>query len=106
MLPVALLISDRNLGDRVKALWGDPLDPTVQGAFALEKMARAAVVGQLLDSDSVRGKTKVISLASHVNSIFLKDEDKQELPGRAAVMLELNCSGGTLTARTGPGANL
>jgi hypothetical protein len=106
MVPIALLISDRNLGDRVKALWGDPLDPTVQGAFALEKLARAAVVGQLLDSDSARGKTKVISLAASVNSIFLKDEDKKELPGRAAVMLELNVSGGTLTARIGPGANL
>jgi hypothetical protein len=102
--PVALLISDRRLGDRQKALWGDPADPTIPGAFALEKLTRPAVTGQLLDS--ANGKQKVICLPTMADSIFLKDEDKKELPGRAAVMLELECSGGTLTARIGPGSSL
>jgi len=106
MQPIALLISDRRLGDRVKALFGDAADPTVPGAFALEKIARPAVTGKLLESDPNTGKTKVISVPAAMNSIFLKDEDKQELPGRAAVMLELHCSGGTLIARIGPGSSL
>jgi hypothetical protein len=104
MQPVALLISDRRLGDRVKALWGDPADNTIPGAFALEELVLPAVTGQILNSAD--GKAKVISIPAAINSIFLKDEDKQELPGRAAVMLELHCNGGTLQARIGPGANL
>jgi hypothetical protein len=104
MQPVALLISDRRLGDRVKALWGDPADLTVPGAFALEKLTRPAVTGQLLNS--ANGRQKCISIPANCQSIFLKDEDKQELPGRAAVMLELHTSGGTLTARIGPGSSL
>jgi hypothetical protein len=104
--PIGLIISDRLLGDRVKALFGDPLDATVPGSFALAQLAMTALTGKLLPSDLGTGKTKVISTPANVDSIFLKDEDKQELPGRSAVMLEINCIGGTVEARIGPGSSL
>ncbi len=104
MQPVALIISDRRLGDRVKALWGDPDDNTVPGAFALEEVVRPAVTGQLITGS--QGLSNVVSAPAHVTSLFLKDDDRQELPGRAAVMLELHITGGVLQATLGPGPNL
>lgn len=104
MLPVAIVCSDRRLGDRVKALFGDPEDTTVPGAFALAELALPEVTGQIVDGDGTIAN--VVATPGAKNSIFLKDEDQQDLPGRAAVMLEIHCRGGSLEARIGPGANL
>ena len=102
--PAALLISDRILGDRVKALWGDAADATAPGAFALAELALPAVTGQLISAAAGRGG--ILAEPKNCYSIFLKDEDRQELPGRAAVSLELTCRGGTLETHTDPGPTL
>lgn len=102
--PVALLISDRDLGDRVKALWGDPADATVPGAFALAEFVLPQVTGQLISAQP--GKGGVLSEPKNLYSLFLTEEDRKELPGRAAVSLELLCRGGTLETTTDPGPTL
>lgn len=104
LLPIALLISDRRLGDRVKALWGEAEDPTVPGAFALAEIALPAVTGRLLEN--TEAKDGVVVQPFDIQSIFLRDTDKQDLPGRAAVKLELHCKGGTLEANLGVGPTL
>ena len=102
--PVALLVSDRILGDRLKALWGDDADPTAVGAFALAELALPEVTGQLISAAA--GKGGVICEPRQSSSFFLKDNDRQELPGRAAVALELICRGGTLETTNDPGPTL
>jgi hypothetical protein len=102
--PISLLISDRVLGDRVQALWGDPDKVSFPGAFALAELALPAVTGQLLVGNN--GKDGAICEPVTLSPLFLQDQDRKDLPGRGAVMLELRVTGGTLQARTGPGANL
>lgn len=102
--PIVLLISDRVLGDRDKALWGDPEDASNPGAYALAALALPAVTGQLLAA--APGLGAVVSAPASASPIFLQDDDQQNLPGRAAVALELHCRGGTLTAPLQAGSNL
>lgn len=102
-LPVALLMSDRVLGDRQQALHGAPAAgdlPAVAGAFALQEIALAAVTGRLLAPGGGLGGV----LCQPVTATVLTVEDtKKKLPGRACVELDLDCTGGTLEAATGPG---
>ena len=94
-LPVTLLISDRVLGDRTTALYGDNTTPGAQG---LMELVLPAVTGLILPPPW--GVT-----CEPVNSSVLivkNQKEKQNLPGRAAVALELHCSGGNLQAAIGP----
>jgi hypothetical protein len=95
ILPVALLISDRVIGDRTKALFGSAAN---LGAYALAELALPVVTGRLLDNPN--GVT-----VEPVNTsvlIIKNQKEKQNLPGRAAVALELQCRGGNLQAPLGP----
>lgn len=105
-LPVALLISDRVTGNRLAALYGaaatDKL-PAIAGAEPLKEIALAAVTGQLINGEPGKGNV----LCSPTTSTVLTVEDaKRKLPGRACIELDLECSGGTLEAATGPGPTL
>ena len=93
-LPVALLLSDRVLGDRQAALYGTDTNP---GAFSLLELALPAVTGVLLANP--RGVlVKPVTAAV----VTVKDEART-LPGRACVELDLDCTGGTLSASLGAG---
>lgn len=96
--PVAILISDRVIGTRTQALYGGPNNP---GAYALAALAVPLVSGQLLANPN-----GVISVPTHESVIVLKKDEKQNLPGRAAVALELECKGGWLEAPLGAGPTL
>ena len=95
MLPVALLISDRMIGDRVAALYGNATTP---GAYGLVEAALPVVTGMLLAPPN-----GVTSEPAGTTVLIVKNEkEKQNLPGRAAVALELHCHGGNLQAQLGP----
>lgn len=96
LLPVTLLISDRKLGNRTAALFGDGTD---LGAYGLLELALPVVTGRLLENPN-----GVTSAPAHASVLIVKNEkEKQNLPGRAAVALELHCRGGSLQAQLGPG---
>jgi hypothetical protein len=87
--PVALIISDRVIGSRKEALWGNATTP---GAMGLMELTLPAVCGQLIDNPN-----GVVSEPSHVSVMSVKDTAKK-LPNRIAVILEVKCRGGRLEA--------
>lgn len=91
-LPIALLISDRVMGDRQAALFGSDDTP---GAYALAEGALEAVTGLILDNP---GGVKCLPLTMGALSI---EDIQKKLPGRAVVELDVECTGGTLTASLG-----
>lgn len=100
-LPVALLISDRVLGNRQTALFGGAVGATeTPGAYGLQKAALEAVAGQLIDE-----APRVVCTPTQSAVVDIEDVQKK-LPGRAALEVDLDCTGGTLTAALGPGPNL
>jgi hypothetical protein len=88
-LPVALLISDRVLGNRKAALYGDDSTP---GAFGLAELVLPAVTGLLLPNPN-----GVISEPQNTSIMSLNDTAKK-LPNRITVVLELQCRGGWIEA--------
>ena len=94
-LPVALLIGDRQMGSRVEALYGNANTP---GAYGLVELALPAVTGMLIAPPN--GVTCEPVSCSVL--IVKNQKEKQNLPGRAAVALELHCTGGNLQANLGP----
>jgi hypothetical protein len=98
-LPVDILVSDRVLGNRTAALYGDDNN---LGAFALAALAVPSVSGQLLPNPS-----GVVSYPVNESVLIVKNKaDKQNLPGRAAIAIELECKGGWLEAPLGAGPTL
>jgi len=98
---VALLISDRVLGNRNTALFGDGTAAT-PGAHKLAALTLPLVTGQLLVNPG-----GVVCTPSHSDVIIVKNQkEKQNLPGRAAVALELECQGGWLEAALAVGPTL
>jgi len=93
-LPVVLLISDRVMGDRKAALWGNNLTP---GAMGLAELVLPAVTGQLIANPA-----GVVSEPQNTSVMTLKDTDKKELPNRIVVAMELQCRGGRLEATLDP----
>lgn len=87
---VALLISDRVLGDRSAAIFGGPSNP---GCLALKDVAIAAVCGPLI-SNPAGCDVQPVS----VDLMFVErvEESSTKLPGRAACLVELVVSGGSL----------
>lgn len=96
--PVAILISDRVLGTRTQALYGSANN---QGAFNLSALAVPYVVGQLINNPA-----GVVSVPTSESSLVLKQADKANLPGRAAVALELDCKGGWIETYLNTGVTL
>jgi hypothetical protein len=96
--PVAILISDRVLGTRTAALYGGPNNP---GAFALAALAMPFVTGQLINNPG-----GVIARPASESTLILKAADKQNMPGRAAVALEIQCQGGWIEAALNDGPTL
>lgn len=96
--PIAVLVSDRVIGTRQVALYGNDKN---QGAFALAALAVPFLTGQLLPNPA-----GVISLPTSESVLNLKREDKQNLPGRSAVVLEFDCKGGWIEAPLGIGPTL
>jgi hypothetical protein len=100
MLPVALLMSDRVLGDRKQALWGDLAadgSQTTPGAMGLMEMVLPAVTGLLLPNPK-----GVVVEPARGEVMAVKDTEK-DLPSRITVSLELHCRGGYLEADLGTG---
>jgi hypothetical protein len=98
---VALLISDRVLGNRTTALYGDGTNAT-PGAHKLVKFTLPLVIGQLLNNPN-----GVVSVPTSADVIIVKNEkEKQNLPGRSAVALELECQGGWIEAALAVGPTL
>lgn len=100
-LPVVLLISDRVVGDRVKAMYGDlAANPPIYGADGLKELVLPAVTGLLI------ADPKTVCEPTGASVFVVKDKMQQNLPGRSAVALELQVRGGTIAADVGPGAVL
>lgn len=99
MVPVLLLISDRVLGDRVTALYGNPAaQPPVLGAYGLHELVLPVVTGQL-----VTAPAKAVSVPISSSLFVVKDKQQTNLPGRSAIALEVQVRGGVLEANIGPG---
>jgi len=96
--PVAILISDRVIGTRTQALYGGVTNP---GAFNLAALAVPFVAGQLINNPG-----GVVSVPTSESSMILKQADKTNLPGRAAVALELDCKGGWIETYLNAGITL
>jgi len=92
VLPVAILISDRVMGDRKAALWGDA---STAGADALKELVLTAVTGLLLPNPG-----GVLCEPVNVTVMTVRDTEK-DMPGRVAVALEVNCRGGIIEAQLG-----
>ena len=88
-----LLISDRVLGKRTTALYGDGTTAT-PGAHKLTAFTLPLVTGQLINNPN-----GVVSAPTTADVVIVKnDKEKQNLPGRAAVAQELECKGGWIEA--------
>ena len=97
----ALIISDRIIGKRSTALYGDGTAAT-PGAHKLVAFTLPQVTGQLLPNPN-----GVVSTPKLADVMIVKNEkEKQDLPGRAAVMLELECKGGWIEAPLAAGVTL
>lgn len=94
-LPVMLLVSDRVLGNRTQALWGD-VQPdgtaTTPGAMGLAEMVLPAVAGLILAAPAA-----VIGEPKSLTVLRVKDTEK-DLPARVCAGLELECRGGYVEA--------
>ena len=91
-LPVALILCDQVLGDRGAALWGAP--PQNPGAFGLAKIVLPIVTGRLLDAPA-----PVTCHPTRCGVLALGDTARE---GRAAVELDLECAGGSLSFAASP----
>ncbi len=96
-LPVGLAVSDRVLGDRSAALWGNDETP---GTVNLVELALPAVTGLLIAAAG--GKGGVRSEPVRVGVMSVRDTE-QELPSRVAMLVELECRGGYLESGLPPG---
>lgn len=95
-LPVVVICSDRVLGDRTAAWWGSDSE---EGAYALAESVLPAVTGQLLPNQAgPAGGSGVLCAPKSISKALVKSDDK-DLTGRAAAMVELECTGGVLEAR-------
>ncbi|HEY4414472.1 MAG TPA: hypothetical protein VGO57_02175 [Verrucomicrobiae bacterium] len=90
VLPVAVLVSDRQIGDRTTALFGNDETP---GAFGLSALALPLISGQLISNPG-----GVVAMPVSESVVILKDQERENLPGRAVVAVEIECQGGTMTA--------
>ena len=91
-LPVGLLISDRVLGSRQKALSGD--GAAVVGAMGLMELLLPAVSGELLAPRPGPPQTaRVVVEPKSVGVMSVRDTEKK-LAGRVSVCLEVDCVGG------------
>lgn len=92
-IPIAILISDRVIGNRSTALWGDDKTP---GAFGLTELVLPAVTGQLIaNPNGVRCEPSSTAVMT------VRDTEKK-LPARVTVCLEVECVGGRLEAAVSP----
>lgn len=94
-----VIMSDRVLGRRYDALYGNAQTP---GAFGLQALALPKLAGQLIANPG-----GVVVTPKEVTVLILKNEkEKQNLPGRAAVVLEVDCQGGWMETILGKGPTL
>jgi len=91
MLPVALLISDRVLGSRQEALYGNEDTP---GAIRLADLTRPAVTG-LVFAPGSDGLPGVLAEPIRCGVMAVRDTEG-DLPSRVGMALELECKGGYL----------
>lgn len=90
VLPVAVLVSDRQIGDRTTALFGNANTP---GAYGLSSLALPFVSGQLIVNPG-----GVVAMPMGESVVILKDAERENLPGRAVVAVEVECQGGWMRA--------
>jgi hypothetical protein len=91
IFPVALMISDRVMGDRTAALLGNGQTP---GAMGLKDLVLPAVTGQLVPNPS-----GVVCVPKRAYVMSVK---KKDLPNRIAYCVELECRGGRMDANVSP----
>ena len=96
--PVAIIISDRVLGNRTQALYGGP---TNQGAYGLVALAIPFISGQLIANPN-----GVIAKPQSSSTWHVSDKDKPSIPGRAGIVLEVECQGGWIEAPLDAGPTL
>lgn len=99
-LPICLMISDRVLGDRQRkdALLGNDNTPGAQG---LVDLTLPAVFGMLIQPNA--GPPAVSGIKCIPTDISQINVVQKDLPGRVAMGIVLECTGGIYTANTGPG---
>ena len=98
-IPMVVIVCDRVLGNRRDALYGNDKTP---GAYGLEALALPFITGQLLDNPA-----GVVSKPVNSTILIVKNKtDKQNLPGRAALAIELQCQGGWMETYLSTGPSL
>lgn len=101
-LSVGLVISDRVIGNRIAALFGDPGSEQGRrsnpGAYPLAELLAPAVIGELIENPGGL-QVALQDLKQLTVNPDSKDEKLKNLPGRAAVVLQIVCRGGTIEAR-------
>jgi hypothetical protein len=95
--PIALLCSDRVLGDRKAALWGrsEPDGVTEHGAMFLAELTLPACAGLLLPNPK-----GVVCEPQDYSVLTIRDTD-QDQQSRVCVAVDLECKGGYLEADLG-----
>ena len=94
----SILISDRVIGARTSALYGGSSN---EGAFNLSFLVHPYVTGQLLNNPG-----GVVCCPAREGAIGFKDPEKNNLPGRAVVNLEVDCDGGWIETYLNVGITL
>jgi hypothetical protein len=98
-IPMVVIVCDRVLGNRRDALYGNGTTP---GAYGLEALALPFITGQLLDNPA-----GVVSKPVNSTILIVKNKtDKQNLPGRSALAIELQCQGGWMETYLSAGPSL
>lgn len=91
-LPVAVLVSDRVLGDRKAAIWGNDDTP---GAMGLAEKVLPAVTGLLLPNP--------MGVVAEPRRVSILSIQEKELPMRVTVAVEFECRGGWMEAELAKG---
>lgn len=98
-IPMIVIVSDRVLGARQDALYGTATTP---GAYGLEALALPFITGQIIDNPN-----GVVSRPVNSSVLIVKNNtDKKNLPGRAALAIELECQGGWMETFLAAGPSL
>jgi len=98
---IDVLLTDRLLGDTVRALTGDGSRP---GTLGLLDALLPALTGTILDADEDQ-EDSVYLVPTGVERIFVTDEEKANWPGRSALLLSLEASAPWLQTAVGNQAN-
>lgn len=96
-----VLLTDRVLGDDVKAMTGDGVRP---GTFGLLDQVLPALTGQILEAEEGM-ENSVYLVPTGVERVFVTDDDKKDWPGRSVLLVSFEASAPWLQVGVGGQSN-